>query len=111
MDYISLESIMKTKFPFSDLQSFRDYVIFVQTYSPDGFHPREGVGPDEQWTLDLAFEGLRQGLNLAVKEKGKRPEFATCHALVEEAHDHYRVGRVREGFFALEKFHKLLRKV
>jgi hypothetical protein len=102
---------MAAAFPFSDLHSFKDYVVFVQTYLPDRFRPREGAGPAEQWTLGLAFEGLRLGLRMAAEEKGERPEFSRGRALVEEAYVSYRDGRVRDGFFKLEELQKLLRKV
>jgi hypothetical protein len=110
MAYISLETFM-AKFPFTDLHSFKDYVVFVQTYAPDRFHPREGVGENEQWTLDLAFEGLRFGLDLTVEEKGKLPALAECRALVEEAFADYQQGKMREGFFKLEQVQKLLKKI
>lgn len=98
-------------FPFTDLHSFKDYVSFVYICAPDRFPEREGVEPNERWTLDLAFEGLRYGLSLAAKEKGDLPIFATCRAMVEEAYNHYREGRMREGFFKLEEMGKLLRKL
>ena len=66
---------MAAAFPFSDLHSFKDYVGFVKIAAPDRFRPREGVGPADQWTLDLAFEGLRLGLKMAAEEKGERAEF------------------------------------
>ena len=47
-------------FPFGDLQSFKDYVICVQTYLPDRFPPRTAVGPEDQWTLGPAFDGLNK---------------------------------------------------
>jgi hypothetical protein len=50
---------MAAAFPFSDLHSFKDYVGFVKLCAPDSFLVREGVGPSDQWTLELAFEGLR----------------------------------------------------
>jgi hypothetical protein len=99
------------KFPFSDLHSFKDYVVYVQTYLPDRFPPREGADLDEQWTLELAFRGLREGLKRAVQEKGRRQIFADCEAFVEEAYGEYVAGRWREGFFKLEEVNKLLRKV
>lgn len=102
---------MAAAFPFSDLHSFKDYVVFVQTYLPDRFRPREGVGPADQWTLDLAFEGLRLGLRMAAEEKGERAEFTRGRALVEEAYAAYRDGNVRDGFFKLEELQKLLKKV
>jgi hypothetical protein len=56
------------EFPFSDLHSFKDYVGFVKLCAPDKFAPREGVSPADQWTLDLAFAGLRLGLRMAIEE-------------------------------------------
>ena len=67
---------MAAAFPFSDLHSFKDYVGFVKLCAPDDFPSREGVGPADQWTLDLAFGGLRLGLKMAAEEKGERAEFA-----------------------------------
>jgi len=99
------------EFPFNDFHSFKDYIVFAQTYLPDRFRVREGLGNKEQWTLELAFEGLRYGLSLAVKEKGERLVFEECRRLVEKAYAHYREGRNREGFFTLEEVIKLLRKV
>jgi len=102
---------MAADFAFSDLHSFKDYVVFVQTYLPDRFRPREGAGPEEQWTLDLAFEGLRLGLRMAVEEKGERVEFARGSELVEAAYAAYTDGRKRDGFFKLEELQKLLQRV
>jgi hypothetical protein len=99
------------RFPFSDLHAFKDYVTFVQTYAPDRFRHREGASADEQWTLDLAFEGLREGLRMGVQEKGECSQFSACHSLVEEALDHYRGGRMREGFSKLEEVRKLLGRI
>ncbi|HUO91806.1 MAG TPA: hypothetical protein VMU22_02740 [Rhizomicrobium sp.] len=100
-----------TNFPFSDLHSFKDYVVYVQTYLPDRFPPRAAVGPEDQWTLDLAFVGLRLGLDRAVQETGERKEFAESRRLVEEAYDAYRSGDIRSGFMKLEQVQKLLQKV
>ena len=102
---------MAAHFGFTDLHSFKDHVGFVQICAPDRFHPREGVGPDDQWTLDLAFEGLRLGLRMAVEEKGERHEFTRGSSLVEEAYGAYSAGRMRDGFFKLEELQKLLRRV
>lgn len=99
---------MAAAFPFSDLHSFKDYVSFVQTYLPDRFRPREGMGPDDQWTLNLAFEGLRLGLRMAAEEKGSRGQFVRGESLVEEAYAAYRDGRVRDGFFKLRELRQWL---
>jgi hypothetical protein len=99
------------KFPFTDLHSFKDYVAFVRLCAPDEFPEREGLAPDERWTLDLAFDGLRYGLDLTAKEKGDLPVLTRCRGMVEEAYEHYRAGRMREGFFKLQEMEKNLKKL
>jgi hypothetical protein len=99
------------RFPFTDLHSFKDYVEFVKNAAPDRFPKCDWAGPDDQWTLELAFEGLRHGLKQAVEEKGKLPVFEKSEKLVEEAYHHYREGRKKEGYFKLDEIAKLLRKV
>jgi hypothetical protein len=106
-----MESSMAAVFPFTDLHSFKDYVGFVKICASSRFPTREGVAPADQWTLDLAFDGLRLGLRMAAEEKGKHDEFAQGESLVESAYVAYRAGRVRDGFFMLEEFQKLLKKV
>ena len=102
---------MTAAFPFSDLHSFKDYVGFVKLCAPDDFPVREGVGPSDQWTLDLAFEGLRLGLRMAAEERRQRNEFTQGELFVEDAYAAYRDGRVRDGFLNMEELQKLLMKV
>jgi len=102
---------MTAPFPFDDLHGFKDYVTFVQTYLPDRFRPRIYYGPEDQWTLDLAFEGLRLGLRMAIKEKGDKPVFAECSRLVDKAESEYRGDRWLDGFATLEEVRKLLGRV
>jgi len=93
-------------FPFSDLHSFKDYVIYVQTYRSDRFPPRTAVGPEDQWSLELAFEGLGVGLDVAVREEGECLVFSECRKLIGEAHEYYRAGNLRGGFSKLEELSK-----
>ena len=83
----------------------------MQTYLPDRFPPLEGAGPNEQWSMDLAFRGLQEGLRLAVEEQRPKPVILECERLVGEACDEYRAGRAREGFFKLEEVRTLLRTI
>lgn len=99
------------RFPFNDLHSFKDYVVFVRMCAPNQFPAREGVGPEDQWTLELAFRGLREGLAQAAKEKGERDEFAQCSELVDQAYGRYRLGDRKEGFLALDQVYKILKKI
>jgi hypothetical protein len=93
------------------LHSFKDFVTYVQTYLPDRFPPREAVGPDDQWSIELAFVGLRQGLVQATREKGELTDLAECMFFVDEAEKSYRAGDVRGGFTHLENVRKLLRRI
>jgi hypothetical protein len=102
---------MAAPIPFSDLHSFKDYVGFVKLCAPDEFPSREGVGPADQWTLDLAIEGLRLGLKMAAEEKAERAEFTQGRVLVDEAYAAYRNKDMRGGFSKLEELQKLLKKV
>lgn len=98
---------MTAKFPFNDLQSFKDYVVFVRMCAPDRFPLREGVQPDSQWTVELAFQGLREGLAFATKET-KRDDLTKTLKLVDDAYEHYQAGKLREGFAELQQLRKLL---
>ena len=102
---------MARHFGFSDLHSFKDYVVFVQTYLPDRFPLEDWASPADQLTLDRAFEGLRLGLRMAVEEKGEREEFTQGESLVDDAYAAYCDGRVRDGFFKLQELEELLMKV
>jgi hypothetical protein len=99
------------KFPFNDLHSFKDYVGFVRLCAPDMFPIRDGVEPREQWTIDLAFDGLRFGLALARKEKGELPALDKCDSLVEEAFSNYHKGLLRDGYLKIQEMEKLLKRV
>jgi hypothetical protein len=99
------------KFPFTDLHSFKDYVGFVKLCAPNHFPKRDGVVPEEQWTLDLAFEGLRLGLTMATEEKGQLSVFVQCGQLIDEARTDYAQGRLREASIKLQDVQKLLKKI
>ena len=102
---------MTTNFPFYDLHSFKDFVVFVRMCAPDNFPIREGVPPGAQWSLDLAFQALREGLTLSAREKGDRSEFIEASKRIDEAYGHYRAGKKSDGFIALDDAHKILKRI
>lgn len=102
---------MAAQFGFSDLHSFKDYVGFVKLCAPDDFPVEEWASPEDRWTLDRAFDGLRMGLQMATEEEGEWDEFIKGRTLVEDAQCAHRDGRLRDGFFKLEEFQKLLMKI
>jgi len=97
------------QYPFNDASSFGDFVVFAQTYLPDRFRPREGAGPDQQWNLERAFDGLRHGLAIVAQERGARFNLQRARSTLEEAYGHYAAKRERDGFEALEKLRGQLR--
>jgi len=99
------------KFPFSDLHSFKDYVGFVKLCALDMFPEREGLGPEDQWTLNLAFDGLRSGMELAITEKGDRPAFEECKVLIEDAKSAYLMQNIKGGYLKLDAVSKILKKI
>jgi hypothetical protein len=107
-------SVMRQKraeFPFHDFHSFKDYVGFVQLCAPDDFPKREGVSDADQWTLDLAYEGLQRGLQIAAGEGVKESVLSECRALIEKAFAFYRAGNLHDGFRAMEAVQRVLRRV
>ncbi len=92
-------------FPFTDLHSFKDYVAFVRMCAPNNFPEREGVSAEHQWSLDLAFKGLTEGLSYL-----QRDAVEICQKLLEESYHFYKVGDRKSGFLKLEEVRKLLAK-
>lgn len=102
---------MPTRFPFNDLHSFKDYVGFVALCAPDLFPVREGVSAEDQWTLELAFKGLRAGLDLSIREKGNRPQFERARQLFDAALASYCTSDVHGGYRSLDEAKKLLGEI
>ena len=100
-----------SSFGFTDLHSFKDYVVYVLSCAPDMFPPKDWRPPDEQMNLERAFVGLRYGLDLTVQEKGESDVVAQCRVLVEQAYSAYRANDDLEGQRKLEEMEKLLKKI
>jgi len=100
-----------SRFPFYDLHSYKDYVGFVKLCAPEYFPEREGVSAGEQWTLDLAFEGLREGLAIAKRERGALPVFEECGLLIEDALQLYREQKIKAGYLKLDEVSRRLGRV
>ena len=95
------------QFGFNDLHSFKDFVVFAQTSLATGRF-RQDNGP---WSPELAFRGLRHGLELAAAEGVPAEVIAECAGLVASAENHFQASNVREGFFALERLNGILKRI
>ena len=96
------------KFPFNDLHSFKDYVGFVKLCSPDLFPEREGVGKNEQWSLPLAFQGLREGFAFLPHKSSLLDD---CNDLTERAYIAYWSGDARGGYALLDEMHRKIKTI
>jgi len=95
-------------FPFNDLHSFKDYVGFVKLCSPDLFPAREGVGPNEQWSLPLAFQGLRDGFAYL---SSNSELLEACGQLTDRAYMAYASGDARTGCALLDEMHRRIKPI
>jgi hypothetical protein len=102
---------MLSSFPFHELHSFKDFSGFVRMCAPDLFPAREGVRESEQWSLELAFEGLNVGLDMAREQAASPSVIAECQALFDLALSDYRAGDRREGFYAMDKAQRAFSKI
>ena len=81
-----------------------DHIAYVLLYAPDGFPYEDFLAPDEQMTLDRAFQQLHAGVVIAYPEEkfeGKRQEL---HGILDRSFLAYRNGREAEGGTLLNEF-------
>jgi hypothetical protein len=93
---------------FTDLHSFKDYVVYVAACAPDLF-PEQDPAPRD--TLESAFEGLHYGLMLSESQGANSAVIAKCRELMQTALHHYRAGREREGMLAMEEMSKTIKRL
>ncbi len=96
---------------FNDVVGFRDFLVYVLSYSPDMFPEEEWRSPNEQMNLERAFVGLSYGLTLFQVHEKHGDVVSKCRALIEQAYLEYRAGRDLDGQHLLEQVEDLIRKV
>ena len=81
-----------------------NHIAYVLGYAPDHFPYEDFLAPEEQMTLDKAFEQLHAGVVIAYPEEsfaGKRKEL---HAMLDSSFLAYRNGKEIEGGTLLNEF-------
>ena len=101
----------RLSFGFTDLHSFKDYIVYVLSCAPDMFPPEDWRAPDDQMNLNRAFVGLRHGLDLTAKEIGESDIIAKCRILIDQSYVDYVAGRDRDGQQKLEEVESLLKEL
>lgn len=98
-------------FGFSDLHSFKDYVVYVLSCAPELFPAEDWLKAEEQMNLDRAFVGLELGFQLIAQE-GVEPEIITqCRRLTAESCELYKLGQELDGQRCLEQVEEILKKI
>jgi len=95
---------------FTDVRGFRDFILEVIAGAPADFMEMDWLSPEEQMTLDRAFEGLRIGFDLVEWEFGST-KASPMRAFANESLAAYRNGDDRSGQSKLEAIEKLLRRL
>jgi hypothetical protein len=102
-----MRDAMGRRFPFDDLPSFKDYVGWVQVWSPDAFPSTAKQSAEEQWTLESAFDGIRLGIDTL---SGGGEVSVSAHNLANGAYTDYKSNREAEAYLKLEEFRRILRR-
>jgi hypothetical protein len=84
-----------------DLYEFIGYVVLS---APDRFPVEDFLEPEQQMTLDLAFELLREGVEIAYPPDFHPEKKPTLYALLDRSLSAYRAGDRRTGAHVLQDF-------
>ncbi len=94
-----------------DINSFYDFIGYVVLSAPDQFPREDYLGPDEQMTLDRAFDELRQGIAFVELDFPGADRDRGLSALLERSLASYRNGDIVAGAHTLQDFQDLIFKV
>ena len=69
-----------------------DHIAYVMEYAPSGFPVEDYLLPDQQMTLDMAFQQLHQGVRIACPLPSAPALREILHALLDRSLAEYRNG-------------------
>jgi hypothetical protein len=92
-----------------DEPSLRDFISYVLVNAPEGFPVEDFLPDEEQMTLELAFEELRQGIQYSRALKSDSTKRATASDLLERSLRAYRKSEWEQGAALLCDFEKCLK--
>lgn len=81
-----------------------DHIAYVLGYAPNRFPYRDFLPPDEQMTLDKAFEQLHAGVVIAYPEEQFSEKREDLHRILDRSFLAYRNGQEIEGGTLLNTF-------
>lgn len=81
-----------------------NHIAYVLGYAPDQFPDEDFLAPNQQMTLELAFEQLRQGINIAYPEAEFADKRVMLAAILDQSYAAYMAGREIEAGHLLNDF-------
>jgi hypothetical protein len=81
-----------------------DHIAYVLLYAPDQFPYEDFLAPDEQMTLDRAFEQLHAGVVIAYPEEQFTDKRHELHGILDQSFLAYRNRQDVEGGNLLNEF-------
>ena len=94
-------------YEFTDIVGYLDYIVYA--YAPDLFPEEEWLEPHEQMNMQIAFRGLRYGLEIVEKEKGQPQRIEEMKELIDRAEEAYQMDDIRGGMTKLEQVERILK--
>ena len=83
-----------------------DHIAYVMEYAPSDFPREDYLLPEQQMTLDMAFQQLQQGIGIAYPSAP--PQREQLHALLDRALAEYRNGNRAEAANMLAEFESII---
>lgn len=91
-------------FTIESVDDLWNHIAYVLAYAPDRFPHRDFLAPDQQMTLDRAFEQLRAGAVLAYPEDAYSAKRAKLFGLLDRSYAEYKSGDEIKAGHLLNEF-------
>ena len=88
----------------TNIDSLYDFIGYVVLCAPDGFPQRDYLPPQEQMNLELAFEELRNGIDLGSRENPESDSSKLLSKLLDESFSLYKAGNELAAAHKLQDF-------
>ncbi|HEX5008620.1 MAG TPA: hypothetical protein VFV70_16010 [Hyphomonadaceae bacterium] len=85
-----------------------DHIAYVMEYAPTDFPREDYLLPEQQMTLDMAFDQLQQGVAIAFPGASASAQRAQLVALLDRSLGEYRNGNRTEAAGMLAEFESII---
>src|SRR5262245_36388177 len=93
-----------------DLNALKDFVGYVVLCAPNRFPEEDFLQPDEQMSLERAFEEMRNAMNLFKPSRMNDAKRREALSLLEESLNSYRANEIVKGAHLLQDFRSFIFK-